>query len=177
MKKIIISIISLLTLSFIISSYTSAENITQNINLEKAIVKSVQVKTNGNRYMAVYEDINGGTNNEVLVYLWGPDFSGTGGDTLLVFSEDNGEYNFISKTTNVNMPIIISNSKTDGFNDIIVYVTGGGIKNGFYSALKNENGRYPLNPMVQPRVNLDKIHVKRLINVNINQGLGEELNL
>lgn len=177
MKKIIISTIFILILIFIITSYTSAENIKSNVNLEKAIVSSVKVTNNGNRYIAFYEDINGGTNNEVLVYLWGPDFSGTGGDTLLVFSEDNGEYSFISKTTIVNMPIIISNSKTNGFNDIIVYVTGGGVKNGFHTVLKNQDGRYPLNPSVQPKVDLDKIHVKKMINVNINQTVGEELKL
>ena len=177
MKKILISTIFVLILTFIITSYTSAENVKNNIELEKAIISNVKVTTEGDRYMTFNEDINGGTNNEVLVYIWGPDFSNSCGDTLLVFTEENGNYSFISKTTSVNMPIIISNSKTNGFNDIIVYVTGGGVKNGFYTALKNQEGRYPLNPSVQPKVDLDKIHVKRLINVNINQSTGEELKL
>lgn len=173
MKKIIVSIISILVLLVGISSYTSEANIKKDSNLEEAILKNIKVSSEGNRYVAFYEDLNGGTNCEVIVYLWGPDFTGTGGDTLIVFSEDNGEYEFISKTTLVNMPIIISNSKTNGFNDIIVYVTGGGGKSGSYSILKNEGGRYPLNSSVQPKVNIDKIHVKRLINTNS----GEELKL
>lgn len=177
MKKIIVSIISILVLLVGISSYTSEANIKKDSNLENAILKNIKVTSDGNRYMAFYEDLNGGTNCEVIVYLWGPDFSGTGGDTLVVFSENNGEYDFVSKTTIVNMPIIISNSKTNGFNDIIVYVTGGGVKNGFYSILKNEGGRYPLNPSVQPKVNVDKIYVKKLINVNVNKNSGEELKL
>lgn len=175
MKKIIVSAIFILITTFVSTLQTNAENIKPNMVLEKAIVSSVKVTSNGNRYMAFYEDINGGTNGEVLVYLWGPDFSSIGGDTLLVFNENNGEYSFISKTTTVNTPIIISNSKTNGFNDIIVYVTGGGIKNGFHTVLKNQDGRYPLNPSVQPKVEVDKIHVKRLINVNINQSSGEKL--
>lgn len=177
MKKIITSTIFVVILTFIITSYTNAENIKSNANLEKAIVSSVKVTNNENRYIAFYEDINGEANNEVLVYLWGPDFSNSGGNTLLIFTEDNGIYNLMSKTTIVNMPIIISNSKTNGFNDIIVYVTGGGVKNGFHTVLKNQDGRYPLNPSVQPKVDLDKIHVKKMINVNTNQIIGEKLKL
>ena len=175
MKKIIISIICLATLVFTIGTYTGAESINKNRNLEEAILKNIGVSCDDNRYMVFYEDLDGGSNCEVLVYLWGPDFSKSSGDTLAVFSEENGEYKFISKTTSVNMPIIISNSKTNGFNDIIVYVTGGGVKNGYYTVLKNEDGRYPLNPIVQSKVNVDKIHVKRLINVIATKNSGDKL--
>ena len=74
------------------------------------------------------------------------------------------------------MPVIISNSKTNGFNDIIVYNVGGGIKNGYYTVLSNENGRYPLNPSTQNKIDVDKIHVKKLINLITTNNSGEKLN-
>ena len=64
MKKILISTIFVLILTFIITSYTSAENVKNNINLEKAIISNVKVTTEGNRYMTFYEDINGGKNEK-----------------------------------------------------------------------------------------------------------------
>ena len=48
MKKILISTIFVLILTFIITSYTSAENVKNNINLEKAIISNVKVTTEGN---------------------------------------------------------------------------------------------------------------------------------
>ena len=177
MRKIIISTIFILMFISFINFKTNAENISGNIDLERAIVTNIKVTNKENRYITFYEDINGGTTSEVLVYLWGPDFTSSGGNTLLVFSENNGEYSFISKTTAVNTPIIVSNSKTNGFNDIIVYVTGGGVKNGYYTVLKNENGRYPLTPSVQPKVTLDKIHVKKIININIDKNEGSQLHI
>ena len=92
MRKIIISTIFILMFIFFINFETNAENISGNIDLERAIVTNIKVTNKGNRYITFYEDINGGTNSEVLVYLWGPDFSSSGGNTLLVFSKNNGEY-------------------------------------------------------------------------------------
>ena len=98
MRKIIISTIFILMFIFFINFETNAENISGNIDLERAILTNIKVTNKGNRYITFYEDINGGTTSEVLVYLWGPDFSSSGGNTLLVFSKNNGEYSFISKT-------------------------------------------------------------------------------
>ena len=176
MKKIIISISCLIVLLFALGSYSDAESINKNKNLHEAILKNISVYSDDNRYVTFYEDLDGDINREVLVYLYGPDFSKSGGNTLAVFTEDKGEYKLVSKIINVNMPVIISNSKTNNFNDIIVYNVGGGIENGYYTVLSNNDGRYPLIPSIQPKVNIDKIHVKKLINVSITNNSGEKLN-
>ncbi|MCC3866289.1 hypothetical protein K0040_18750 [Terrisporobacter petrolearius] len=88
----------------------------------------------------------------------------------------NNKYDLISRTTVVNMPIIISKNKTKGYKDIMVKVEGGGVYKGFYSLLKYENKRYPLNASMQEKVNLDKNNIKRIINMEITPKSGFKLN-
>lgn len=65
------------------------------------------------------------------------------------------------------MPIIISKNKTNGYKDIMVKVEGGGVYKGFYSLLKYENKRYPLNASIQVKANVDKNNIKPIINIEI----------
>ncbi|QZY56421.1 hypothetical protein [Crassaminicella profunda] len=76
---------------------------------------------------------------------------GTGGCSAAIFKEFDEEYKLLSNFTLVNNPIIISKNKTNGYNDLIMYVSGGGIKS-FYAELKFDGTKYPQNPSMEPKV-------------------------
>lgn len=145
-----------------------------NKKLEKIIMNNDNITDdNKDRYIYFYEDLNDDKKDEIVVFLWGDNYSGTGGGTLMVF---NNKYDLISRTTVVNMPIIINKNKTNGYKNIMVKVEGGGVYKGFYSLLKYENKTYPLNASMQEKVNLDKNNIKRIINMEITPKSGFKLN-
>ncbi len=47
-------------------------------------------------------------------------------------------------------PIIVSQRKTRGWNDLIMYVVGGGIQPGYYTVLHFDGRTYPDNATVDP---------------------------
>lgn len=175
MKKftlILMIISSILTVGFN-SKHKEIHNNKPNKKLEKIIMNNDNIKNYSNdRYIYFHEDLNDDKNDEIIVFLWGDNYSGTGGGTLMIF---NNKFHLISRTTVVNMPIIISKNKTDGYKDIIVKVEEGGVYEGFYSLLKYENNKYPLNASMQEKVNLDKNNIKRIINMQITPTSGFKL--
>ena len=88
----------------------------------------------------------------MFVYLVAPSLCGTGGCSAAIFKEGNGDYNLLSRFSLVNNPVIISNSKTKGYKDIIMNVYGGGIES-FFALIKYDGTTYPSNPSIQPKVN------------------------
>lgn len=96
------------------------------------------------RYYYNRVDLNGDEKPEVLVYLSGAYTCGTGGCTMQVYESAKEGYRLISEIALVNNPIIVSNQKTAGWSDLIVYVAGGGIR-GHYAVLRFNGRKYPTN--------------------------------
>lgn len=122
--------------------------------LEEAITKALEYdkKTDGViRYYYNKVDLNEDKKPETFVYLLGTYVSGSGGSTALIFEGDKDQYKLVSKFTLVRNPIIVSDNKTNGWKDLIMYVSGGGIEP-FYSQIKFDGSNYPSNPSVQPEV-------------------------
>ena len=91
---------------------------------------------------------------EALVYLQGSDNCGSGGCTALILSESGGAYRLVTRVSLVRTPIIVSAHRTNGWNDLIVFVSGGGIQPGYYAVLRYDGKNYPDNPSVEPAVPL-----------------------
>lgn len=121
--------------------------------LEEAFSKVYELEKDRDdiRYYYNKIDLNGDENPETFVFLVGMPVCGSGGCSGAIFSSEDEEYEFISKFSLVNNPIIISEEKTNGWNDIIMHVAGGGIES-FYARLKHDGENYPSNPSVQPAV-------------------------
>ena len=121
--------------------------------LEKALKEEFNLEEERNQVRYYYNkvDLNDDGINEVFAYPVGPPVCGTGGCSAAIFKRENGEYKLLSRFSLVNNPIIISNNKTNGYRDIIMYVTGGGIES-FFAELKYNGTSYPGNPSVQPEV-------------------------
>ncbi len=61
----------------------------------------------------------------------------------------SGSYKRISQHTLVNNPIVVSNKKTKGWRDLVLFVAGGGAKPSYHS-LKFNGSTYPSNPSTAP---------------------------
>ncbi|QST00933.1 hypothetical protein IMZ31_05010 [Pontibacillus sp. ALD_SL1] len=120
--------------------------------LEKALMKEFEYTNQGKaRYYYNKVDLNGDGIPETFVYLVGQYFCGTGGCSAAIFKEQDGDYSLLTRFSVVNNPVIISNTKTNGYKDIIMNVYGGGIEP-FFARLTYNGTTYPGNPSVQPKV-------------------------
>jgi hypothetical protein len=122
-----------------------------DLELEKAILASRNFGTETEkdaRYYYNRVDLNGDKQPEVLVFLFGRPFCGSGGCKMLLFQKVKGKYKLVTYFSPVRNPIIVSVRKTNGWNDLIFYNSGGGIP-GYYSRSTFNGKTYPANPTVE----------------------------
>ncbi|MEW3510655.1 hypothetical protein AB1I65_05590 [Clostridium butyricum] len=112
--------------------------------LEKALKEKYDLDDKGakeTRYYYNCIDFNGDGVNEIFVEVVGPFTSGTGGDSAVIYKDNNGTLEEISDFTLIRNPIIISDEKSNGWNDIIVEYSGGGAPKK-YAILKYDGNKY-----------------------------------
>lgn len=145
--------------------YVKSEE-TSNKDLEQAIKKVLNATDEDykkTRYYYNYVDLNNDNNPEVFVQLVGPYTSGTGGDTGMIFTQTDGQYELFQQFTLIRNPIIISNSKTNGWHDLIMEAYGGGAEYK-YNHLKFNGQQYPNPSSAEKLTDLTKIEGKGIIN-------------
>lgn len=126
--------------------YINSEN-EKDGQLSEAIIAALNLNENAakkTRYYYNYVDLNDDGTAEIFVQLVGPFTGGTGGDTGLVFQRNDQRLELLQMFTLVRNPIIISSEKTNGWHDIIIRISGGGIKAHFV-CMKYDGSSYP-NP-------------------------------
>lgn len=96
------------------------------------------------QYATAETDLDGDGTPEVLVYLGGPMFCGTGGCNLVVLKRQDGDLIQVSETTVVQLPVGVLDSKSHGWRDLAVSVSGGGMTEGV-SRLRFTGRGYPAN--------------------------------
>jgi hypothetical protein len=101
------------------------------------------------RYIAAFVHLRDDNTRQVIVYLFGPAWCGTGGCTTLILSQKDSSYEIITEISIVQRPIRILDTKSNGWHDLGVWVQGGGIQPG-YEARLSFDGEYPSNPSVPP---------------------------
>lgn len=102
-----------------------------------------------NYQLALY-DLNSDGYPEAIVFVTDSDWCGSGGCTTGIFKKKMGSWKMITKIPITRLPVRILSTKTNGWNDIGVWVQGGGVLKG-YEALLPFNGKsYPGNPSVPP---------------------------
>lgn len=103
------------------------------------------------RYEHAFVRLNGNTGPaDVLVYLTGPAWCGSGGCTALVLAPDRASYRVVTRITIVRAPIRVLSTSTNGWRDLGVWVEGGGIQPGYEARLPFNGKTYPSNPSVPP---------------------------
>ena len=107
----------------------------------------------GTRYRWLTYDLNQDGKNELLVQL---DWCGSGGCTLLIFENGQKTWKFNSKVTLVNTPINLGSERHKQWQDLVLFVSGGGAVPS-QRTLKFNGSEYPLNPSSAPVSDYDKI--------------------
>jgi heat shock protein HslJ len=103
------------------------------------------------RYLYSRFDLNGDGRDEVFAYPLGSIFCGTGGCTLLLFTETSGGLSLVNSFPIARTPLIVSREKTEGWNDIFKPESGGGappsyVRYAFDGARYVEKDRLPAEP-------------------------------
>lgn len=102
-----------------------------NPQLEKLIINEFKIPASAQKhttYYYNYVDLNDDGKKEIFVVINGSYTSGSGGSSALWVSKSGGKLYVNQRFTLMNVPIIISNHKTNGVHDIIVPYSGGGAK-------------------------------------------------
>lgn len=126
--------------------------------LEQAIKAEMGISQNDGAVSYWYNriDLNGDGIPETFVYLAGRSVSGSGGDSALLFAQRAGDYVLLSRFTLVRSPILVSDERSNGWNNLVLRVSGGGIAP-FFAELKYNGTSYPTNPSTQPAVEAGRV--------------------
>jgi hypothetical protein len=132
----------------------SEEKHGQKSDLNQALLAYLAKKGDDPKYAEPHRtaniDLNGDGLQDALVLLENPMYyCGTGGCTMLVFKGTKSGFEFVSRSTLIRGPVLVSDTKTYGWRDLLVEVSGGGIAPK-QVALKYTGSKYPLNPSTLP---------------------------
>jgi hypothetical protein len=86
----------------------------------------------------------------MIVYVVSPMLCGTGGCNTLVFAPRGSDDELVADVSVSRPPIQVSARTTNGWRNLIVHVSGGGIFPGYDAELRFDGTRYPSNPTVPP---------------------------
>ena len=89
---------------------------------------------------------------QVLVYVTGPGWCGSGGCTALLLEPYDSSFRVIDRFTLARLPIRILPSMTHGWHDLAMPVAGGGIIHRYIAILKFNGHSYPSNPSMAPKL-------------------------
>lgn len=128
--------------------------------LEAAILKatpgytpdSVEILGGEARYVAERADLNADGRDEVLVYLLGPHFCGTGGCTMLLMTPYEEAYRLVTSFPTTSLPLVVAPSTTSGWSDLLKRESGGGappswVRYTFDGSVYREQERLPAEPV------------------------------
>jgi hypothetical protein len=102
------------------------------------------------RYFAAIVGLSGDKAGDVIVYITGGGACGTGGCTTLVLAPNGPSYRVVAQVTITHRPIRVLAATSHGWHDIAVYVSGGGISQGYEAKLSFDGKSYPTNPTIEP---------------------------
>ncbi len=102
-------------------------------------------------FQAEYMDLNSDGYDEALVLLTDSYWCGMAGCNLVVFEGSADGYDLVSSMTLVHAPVGVSETQTNGWNDLIIHISGGGIA-AQDVVLKYDGTAYPVNPSLQEAI-------------------------
>jgi hypothetical protein len=102
------------------------------------------------RYLDAFVDLDGDKKDEVVVYLIGACWCGSGGCTTLVLAPEASTYRLVSEISITRPPIRVLKRVSRGWRSLGVWVQGGGIQPGYEAVLRFDGSTYPRNPSTAP---------------------------
>jgi hypothetical protein len=97
------------------------------------------------RYADAFIDLNGDGVQEVVVYLDGRNWCGSGGCVTLVLTRVGNSYRSVCRVLATRPPIRALSRNNHGWRTLTAWVSGGGILNGYEAALPFDGRRYPIS--------------------------------
>jgi hypothetical protein len=115
----------------------------------RALIEAKYGEVRPFRYKIASADLNGDGKPEAVVMLIGDDWCGTSGCTLVILEKTSVDWREVSSTIASKTPVVALISVTNGWRDLAVMVSGGGVLTSQQTTLKfGENG-YRKHPEVQ----------------------------
>jgi hypothetical protein len=102
------------------------------------------------RYSAALSDLKDDGTREVIAYVSGRAWCGSGGCRMLILAPEGSSYKVVTETTITRPPIRVLATKSNGWHDIGLWVQGGGIQPGYEAELSFDGKSYPRNPSAPP---------------------------
>ena len=120
----------------------------------KAYVTSGKTMPGETRYTDAFIDLNGDGVKEVVVYLTGRYWCGTGGCVTLVLTRTGESYRSICRVLATRPPIRVLRKSNHGWRTLTAWVAGGGIMTSYEAELAFDGRRYPISaaPPSSPRL-------------------------
>jgi hypothetical protein len=119
------------------------------------------------RYSSAFVDLKDDGTKEVIVYVSGRGWCGSGGCVMLILAPEGAWYKVVTKATATRLPIRVLGTKTNGWHDISVVVGGGGIQPAYEAMLSFDGTTYPSNPSIPPARQMnDEAQGRTVIDVN-----------
>lgn len=107
------------------------------------------------RYQYAFVDLDGKGKREVVVFVTGNGWCGSGGCTTFVLAAQASSYRVVTRIPISRLPIRLLATRSNGWRDLTVGVKGGGILSGYESALPFDGNSYPTNPSLPPARRLE----------------------
>lgn len=127
--------------------------IIRDVKLEAAIIKALYEGDHAAaardrvRYLYNRVDLNGDGRPETLVYLSATAWCGSAGCAACVFQTVGGRYELVTYISGVELPVIVSQKRTNGWNELIGYVRWGEVegrtRRDYYGVLRYDRRTYP----------------------------------
>jgi len=100
-------------------------------------------------YFARQADLDADGRLELIVHVAGPMVCGTGGCNTVVLAQDGGDLREVATIAVTRPPIVVAGSSSNGWRDLLVSVSGGGMP-AHMARLRFDGNSYPGNPTVEP---------------------------
>ena len=124
---------------------------TRDVAVERVVAGEVREPGETVRYQYNFVDLNADGMPEVLLRIEGRATCGTGGCPLLVLRKSASGYEVISRTMLTWAPIIVSEHRTNGWSDLVLWQRADPPgEPSRYTVLEFEGGGYPQNPSMEP---------------------------
>ena len=107
-------------------------------------------------YSEAFVDLNDDGKKEVIVYVSGRMWCGTGGCVMLILTPEGTSYRVVTKIMVTRLPIRILNTKSNGWHDISVIARINGIEPLYEAELSFDGKTYPSNPTEHPARRLSR---------------------
>jgi hypothetical protein len=116
-------------------------------------VKESGVTDSSTRYFDAFFDLNDDGKKEVIVYLEGRWWCGSGGCPTLVLTSEGSSYRLVTKIVITRAPIRVLATRSHGWLTLTAWVQGGGVQPGYEAELPFDGKSYPTsaaNPPARP---------------------------